>query len=92
MAYMLVGYAKGETMADVQYRYEKMKARGVMPYPMVYDRSRLDLRRFQRWVVGRYAELMPFEQFSREGRRAARRGPAKKPPTALLPEVPACSS
>lgn len=71
MAYMLIGYARGETMEDVQYRYGKMRDRGVMPYPMVYDRSRQDLRRFQRWVVGRYAEIMPFEDFSRSGRREA---------------------
>ncbi len=73
MAYMLVGYAKGETMEQVMYRYEKMRARGVMPYPMVYDRSNKELCRFQRWVVGRYAEIMPFSEFSNSGRVRAKK-------------------
>ena len=73
MAYMLIGYRKGETMKDILYRFGKMKELGVMPFPMVYrapgqepDRT---LRRFQRWVVGRFHELVEWEQYSTKHRQ-----------------------
>lgn len=81
MAYMLVGYDPRETWQRVFYRFEKMKALGIKPYPMIYgDRHRSlplgghnariahkPLWEFQKWVIGRYHELMPFEQFDNNG-------------------------
>lgn len=56
MVYMLIGYKPGETMEEIMYRYRRLIEAGVMPFPMVYDNSNRLLKRYQRWVVGRYAE------------------------------------
>lgn len=50
MVYMLVGYDKTETWERIWHRFNRMVERGIKPYPMVFDRSRLDLCAFQRWV------------------------------------------
>lgn len=66
MVYMLIGYRPGETMAEILYRYEALVKAGVLPFPMVYDNSNRLLKRFQRWVVGRFAEArVPWEDFAR---------------------------
>lgn len=63
MAYMLVGFAKGETMDSILHRFQRMAARGILPYPMVYG-DRPDLKAFQRWVVtGIYRTGIPFEEY-----------------------------
>lgn len=83
MAYMLIGFAKDETWERVLYRFNKMVARGIRPFPMIYgDRSRglplggyngrIDhkpLWEFQKWAVRRYYELMPFEAFDNNARQ-----------------------
>ena len=51
MAYMLVGYDKRETWERIFHRFDRMVERGILPYPMVFDLNRKDLRHFQRWVV-----------------------------------------
>lgn len=48
--YMLVGYDRSETWDRIFYRFERMTAMGIQPFVMVKDRSRLDLRAFQRWA------------------------------------------
>lgn len=63
MVYMLCGYWPGETMADVMYRFDKMKAIGLLPYPMVYDNKNTTLKKFQRWVIRRFHEFIPFEDY-----------------------------
>lgn len=63
MAYMLVGYAPGETWSDIHYRFNRMVERGVMPYPMVYDRTRKDLLHFQRWAVTGLYRAVPFAEY-----------------------------
>lgn len=50
MAYMLIGFAGKETWRDIWYRYKRMRDLGILPYPMVYDRSRADLLCFARWA------------------------------------------
>ncbi len=84
MAYMLVGYDKRDTWERVLYRFNKMVARGIRPFPMIYgDRHRTlpmggfngrvahkPLWEFQKWAVRRYYELMPFEDFDNNGVRA----------------------
>lgn len=63
MAYMLVGFDPKETWERIMHRFERMKARGIMVYPMVYG-DRPDLKRFQRWVLRRYHEFVPFEEYT----------------------------
>lgn len=77
LVYMLVGYDKRETWERLFYRFNKMVERGVRPYPMVYgDRmrglpmggfnQRIDKRTladFQRWVIRRHYEFVPFEGY-----------------------------
>lgn len=51
MAYMLIGFDPAETWPRIWTRFNKMVARGIQPYPMVFDRVRKDLTAFQRWVI-----------------------------------------
>ncbi|OFX12054.1 MAG: hypothetical protein A2516_08145 [Alphaproteobacteria bacterium RIFOXYD12_FULL_60_8] len=51
MAYMLVGYDPRETWDRIFHRFNVMVVNGIKPYPMVFDPTRKDLKRFQRWVV-----------------------------------------
>ena len=77
MVYMLVGFADGETMDDVLTRYRALKEGGCMPYPMVYGPELTDdpdenaarvqryqrLKAFQRWVVGRYDQVVTWDRY-----------------------------
>ena len=63
MVYMLVGYAEGETLQQVLNRFTKIRDRGCLPYPMVYDRSDRALCAFQRWVIKRYHQFVPWPHF-----------------------------
>ncbi len=77
LVYMLIGYDKRETWERVMFRFEKMTARGVRPFPMIYgDKHRTlplggcnrrighkPLWEFQKFVIRRYYEIMPFEEF-----------------------------
>ncbi len=77
MAYMLVGYDKRETWERIWHRFEKMVARGIRPYPMVYgDRERTlplggcnkrighrTLSEFQRWAIRKAYTFIPFEHY-----------------------------
>jgi hypothetical protein len=77
LAYMLIGYDRRETWSRVLYRFERMAALGIKPFPMIYgDRSRslpagdahptLATRRlcdFQRWAVKRYYRVCTFEEY-----------------------------
>jgi hypothetical protein len=65
MVYMLCGYWPNETFDDIYYRYEKMKDMGLMPYPMVYGHNP-ELKRFQRWVVGRFHEFIPWKEYKQK--------------------------
>lgn len=64
MVYMLVGYDPLETWERLWHRFNAMVARGVEPYPMVYERStKPKLRAFQRWVVTGLYRAVPFEEY-----------------------------
>lgn len=63
MVYMLVGFRKGETEQEILYRFNEMKALGCRPYPMVFDRTNKRLCDFQRWVIRRYHEFVPWEKY-----------------------------
>jgi hypothetical protein len=86
MVYMLIGWDKTETWERVLYRFDKMRELGIRPYPMIYgDRYRTlplggtnkrighkALWEFQKWVIRRYYELMPFEEFDNNAKRPAK--------------------
>jgi hypothetical protein len=63
MVYMLVGYREGETMEEVMYRFQRMVARGIRPYPMVYNNANRELKRFQRWAIRKAYTFVPFEEY-----------------------------
>lgn len=63
MVYMLIGYDKEETWERIFYRFNKMVEQGIRPYPMVYNNESKALKEFQRWVVRRYYEFIPWNEF-----------------------------
>ena len=69
MAYMLVGFDKNETWDRLHYRFGKMVARGIQPYPMVFDCRATDpvryrgLKQFQRWAVTGLYRAVPFSDY-----------------------------
>jgi hypothetical protein len=84
MAYMLCGWRKGETWADLLHRFHKMADRGIKPFPMVYgdrrrtlptgniagDYSNKTLGDFARWAIRRLYVVVPFAEYN-----AGMRGP-----------------
>lgn len=63
MAFMLVGFDKKETWDRIFHRFNRMVARGILPYPMPFDQSRRDLKKFQRWAVTGLYRAVPFDQY-----------------------------
>jgi|SRR5262249_6650745 len=77
MVYMLVGYDKRETWERLFYRFDKMVAREIRPYPMVYGDGnrtlplggcnqrveRRTLSEFQRWVIRKAYTCVPFQDY-----------------------------
>ncbi len=63
MVYMLIGYDKEETLERIMYRFERMVARGIRPYPMVFNNADPTLKRFQRWVIRNYYKFVPFDLY-----------------------------
>ena len=61
MAYMLIGYKPNETMDEILYRFNRMVERGILPYPMVFNNARRDLKRFQRWAVRGFYRVTPWD-------------------------------
>lgn len=70
MAYMLVGFDGAETWERIWHRFRRMTARGIRPYPMVYDRSRRDLLAFQRWVITGLYRAVSWLDYKRETKTA----------------------
>ena len=68
MAFMLIGFDKKETWERIFHRLDRMTERGILPYPMVYDQSRRDLKQFQRWVVTGLYRAIPFERYRARSR------------------------
>ena len=78
LVYMLIGFDRRETWERVLYRFRKMTARGIRPFPMVFgDRKRglplgdanhrlapRTLGEFQRWAIRRLYSVVPFEDYS----------------------------
>jgi hypothetical protein len=79
MAYMLIGYDRRETWERVFYRFNKMVALGIRPYPMVYGAAnphrtlplggcnqRIEhrtLAEFQRFVIRKAYTFVEFENY-----------------------------
>lgn len=64
MVYMLIGYDWHDGLIDdYLYRFEKLNAFGVLPYPMVYNNENRKLKLFQQWVVRRYYQFISWEDF-----------------------------
>jgi hypothetical protein len=67
MVYMLVGFWPGETHADRDHRRARLRAFGARPYPMPYTRDGelgRELVAFQRWVVQRHDQHIPWERWT----------------------------
>lgn len=65
MAYMLVGCDQAETWLRIWHRFNRMVALEIEPYPMVFDRKRVDLLCFQRWVITGLYRIIPWDQYKR---------------------------
>ena len=62
MVYMLVGYWPGETHEDRDYRRQRLREFGALPYPMPFVRTP-ELIAFQRWVIGGYDKAIPWDEW-----------------------------
>jgi hypothetical protein len=68
-AYMLIGFDKNETWERIHLRFGKMVARGIEPFPMVFDCRATDagryrgLKQFQRWAVTGLYRAIPFSDY-----------------------------
>lgn len=71
MAYMLIGFDKTETWDRIWHRFGRMVERGIEPYPMVFDRKRVDLLCFQRWVITGLYRIVPWTEYRRETKSRA---------------------
>lgn len=90
MAYMLVGFDKNETWERLFFRFERMKALGIRPYPMIYGEKRRlvplggsnmrighkTLGDFQRWVNTGLYRAVSFEEYdvNKKGRSSRDQG------------------
>lgn len=70
MAYMLIGCDPEETWERIWHRFNKMVAREIKPYPMVFNRARKDLLCFQRWVITGLYRIIPWDKYERETKTA----------------------
>lgn len=62
MVYMLIGYWKGETAEDRDYRRQKLRDFGARPYPMPFIRTP-ELVGFQRWVIRAYDKKQTWQEW-----------------------------
>lgn len=88
LVYMLVGFDKNETWERLFYRFNKMVAIGIRPYPMVYGsrdktlplgghNQRIEHRtlgEFQRWVIRKAYNFIPFENYDVNAKGPLERG------------------
>jgi hypothetical protein len=66
MCYMLIGFDESETWDRIWYRFLRMTKLKIDPYPMVFDRSRVDLKCFARWVITREYKRITWDKYVRE--------------------------
>jgi len=58
--YMLIGYWPGETAEDWDYRRQKLRDFGAIPYPMAYVRNKETIT-FVDWTVRALDKLIAWE-------------------------------
>ncbi|WP_246505794.1 radical SAM protein [Mesorhizobium silamurunense] len=89
MAYVLIGFDPGETWERLLYRFRRMVARGIQPYPMVFGDKRRslplggcnqrleqrNLGEFQRWTVTGLYRAVEFEDYDRSSNRMNKGAP-----------------
>jgi hypothetical protein len=63
MVYILVGYWPRETHELRDYRRQRLRDFGALPYPMPFRRTP-ELLGFQRWVIGGYDKSIPWAEWS----------------------------
>ena len=78
MAFMLIGFDKRETWDRIFHRFNRMVSLGIRPYPMVFDHTRRDLKRFQRWVVTGLYRAVKFEDYDASIKRREPSGDASE--------------
>lgn len=66
MAYMLIGCDPAETWSRIWERFTKMVEHEILPYPMVFRKSRTDLVCFQRYVIRGFYRWVPWGDYDRE--------------------------
>lgn len=68
MAYMLVGFDPKETWERIWYRFNRMVARGIKPFAMVFNKrhAREDLICWQRWVNFGFYRFIPWDLYRRK--------------------------
>ena len=64
MVYMLIGFKKNETWDDIFHRFKVLTDLGCLPYPMVYNNKDRELKKFQRWVIMRHYQFIPWEEYN----------------------------
>lgn len=76
-SYMLIGCDPAETWERIFYRFERMKERGIRPYPMVFNKlietdpdHFKNLKRFQRWVITGAHTQAPFSDYDPSFKRS----------------------
>lgn len=65
MAFMLIGYDPEETWDRIWHRFNRMVERGIMPYPMLFDVTRTDLKSWQRWVNTGLYRAVKWDEYRR---------------------------
>lgn len=65
MAFMLIGYDPDETWDRIWHRFNRMVERGIMPYPMLFDVTRTDLKSWQRWVNTGLYRIVKWDEYRR---------------------------
>lgn len=73
MVYMLIGFWDGETDDDWEYRRQKLRQFGAVPYPMPFARTSEAIG-FQRFCVGAYDKRIAWSDFKRAGCRPEKLG------------------
>jgi hypothetical protein len=66
MAFMLIGCDPEETWGRIWERFTKMVEREILPYPMVFRKSRKDLVCWQRYVIRGFYRWKPWDEYERQ--------------------------
>lgn len=69
MVYMLIGFWSWETSSDWDYRRQRLREFGALPYPMPYVRNDETVG-FQRFVITHYDKCCSWQDYKRSGYRS----------------------